>query len=141
MEHWGIESRLELVKSWFTLSSPKACGEMKQGDLYTVEEIRCFGARQDGAQILTLPVVHVETWDKSLILPESLFLNLESESNTVCLLDYCKMREIVQKAHSTVRCEKLYKKLLVWFLAQHRHLIQLFFSPRGFWNASRRERC
>ena len=121
MEHRGVESRLKFVKSWFGLLSPKVHWEMKQGEHSMVERRRCFGARQVWAQILALPVMCFETWDKSVLLSESLFLNPESGEI------------IISASWTNVKLEKLCKKLLGWFLAQCRHWIWLFFSPRGVW--------
>lgn len=119
MEHWGAESRLKFVRSWFGLLSPKVHWEIDQGELSTVERIRYFGARQDWAQILALPAMRFETWDKSVLFSESLFLSLESGV-------------IIISAYWTiVRLERLYRKFLGWFLAQPRRWIQLSFSPGG----------
>lgn len=114
MEHWGAERRLKFVRSWFGLLSPKVHWEINQGELSTVERIRYFGARQDWAQILALPVTCFETWDKSVLFSESLFLSLESGAIII-----------------SVRLERLYRKLLGWFLAQPRRWIRLSFSPGG----------
>ena len=58
---------------------------MKQGQFFSVEGTRYFGAGQGHSQIPAHPIVCFETFEESVNLSESLLLNRKAEGNNVYL--------------------------------------------------------